>query len=164
MKHQIVPNLWFDGNAVEAANFYVSVFEGSRILSIVNYPEGAPGPAGEPMVVEWEMNGQRFMGINGGPEFPFSEAVSFLIECDTQEEIDLYWDKLLANGGEESVCGWLKDQFGLAWQVAPAGMDALFADPDKSKAERAMQAMLKMKKIDMATMQAAADGTLAPQS
>ncbi len=163
MKHQIVPNLWFDGNAEEAANFYVSVFPDSRILSISNYPEGSPGPAGEPMVVEWEMNGQRFMGINGGPQFTFSEAVSFLIECDTQEEIDTYWDQLLAGGGTESMCGWLKDRFGLSWQVAPAGMESLFADADKTKAERAMKAMMGMRKIDLAALKAAADGTAVAQ-
>ncbi len=157
MAQKIVPNLWFDTEAEEAAEFYISVFDDSRILNVTHYTEGAPRPAGTVMTVEFELEGQRFVGINGGPEFKFDEAVSFAIECETQEEIDDYWDKL-TDGGEESVCGWLKDRFGLSWQVVPTGMEELFSDLDKSRAERAMQAMLKMKKIDLAALRAAADG------
>jgi predicted 3-demethylubiquinone-9 3-methyltransferase (glyoxalase superfamily) len=158
MPQKITPNLWFDGQAEQAAEFYCSVFKNSRIVSKAHYTEGSPGEPGTVMTVEWELDGQRFVGINGGPQFKFDEAVSFAITCEDQEEIDYYWDQLLAGGGEESVCGWLKDRFGLSWQVVPKGMDELFADPDRSRAERAMQAMLKMKKLDVAELQRAADG------
>jgi predicted 3-demethylubiquinone-9 3-methyltransferase (glyoxalase superfamily) len=158
----IVPNLWFDKQAEEAANFYCSVFPNSRIIAVSHYPENSPGPAGEVMTVEWEIDGNRFVGINGGPQFTFSEAVSFMIECDTQDEIDDYWAKLTADGGEEGPCGWCKDRFGLSWQVTPRGMDEVFSDPDKARAERAMQAMLQMKKLDIAALRAAADGEPAP--
>jgi predicted 3-demethylubiquinone-9 3-methyltransferase (glyoxalase superfamily) len=158
MKHQIVPNLWFDTQAEEAAEFYVSVFENSRILGKTHYTEAGPREAGTVMTVEFELDGQRFVGINGGPEFEFDEAVSFMIECETQDEIDHYWEKL-TDGGAESMCGWLKDRFGLSWQVVPTGMEALFADPDKSKADRAMKAMLGMRKLDLAALRAAAEGT-----
>lgn len=158
MQGQIVPNLWFDGQAEEAAEFYTSVFENSRILGKTHYPEDSPGEAGTVMTVEWELNGQRFVGINGGPQFKFDEAVSFQITCDDQEELDRYWDALMEGGGEPGPCGWLKDRFGLSWQVVPQGMDELFADPEKSRAERAMQAMLRMGKLDIATLRAAADG------
>ena len=153
----ITPNLWFDGNADAAADFYCSVFKDSRIVSKALYPEGSPGEAGTVMTVEWELDGQRFVGINGGPEFKFDEAVSFAIECQDQDEVDYYWERL-TDGGEESVCGWLKDRFGLSWQVVPKGMDELFSDPDKSKAERAMQAMLGMRKLDIAALEEAAAG------
>ncbi len=157
MENKIVPNLWFDGQAEDAANFYISVFPNSRIVSLAHYPENSPGPAGTVMTVEFELDGQRFVAINGGPEFTFSEAVSFLINCDTQEEIDRYWE-LLTEGGDEGPCGWCKDRFGLSWQVAPTGMDEVFSDADKGRAERAMQAMLKMKKLDIAALREAADG------
>jgi predicted 3-demethylubiquinone-9 3-methyltransferase (glyoxalase superfamily) len=158
MQQKIVPNLWFDGQAEQAAEFYVSVFKGSsRILSTSRYPEGSPGTPGEVMTVEFELDGQRFVGINGGPQFPFTEAVSFQIDCADQEEVDFYWDAL-TDGGREGQCGWLTDRFGLSWQVVPAGMDAVFSDPDPARAERAMQAMLKMGKLDVATLRAAADG------
>jgi predicted 3-demethylubiquinone-9 3-methyltransferase (glyoxalase superfamily) len=154
---KIIPNLWFDTQAEEAASFYTSVFKNSRIVSKTHYTEGAPRPAGMVMSVEWELDGQRFVGINGGPEFTFDEAVSFQVTCETQEEIDYYWQRL-GDGGEEGPCGWLKDRFGLSWQVVPSGMDELFSDPDPSRAQRAMQAMLGMRKIDIAALQAAADG------
>ena len=157
LKHPIVPNLWFDTQAEEAAAFYCEVFPNSRIVTTARYTEAGPGEPGTVMTVEWELNGQRFIGINGGPEFTFSEAVSFLITCDTQEEIDYYWDRLREGGGEEGPCGWLKDRFGLSWQVAPTGMDELFSDPDKSRATRAMQAMFGMKKLDVAALRAAGD-------
>ncbi len=157
MQQKITPNLWFDTEAEDAANFYVSVFKNSRIVSVAHYTDAGPRPAGEVMTVEWEIDGQRFVGINGGPEFQFSEAVSFQINCETQEDIDYYWDRL-TDGGEEGPCGWCKDKFGLSWQVTPTGMDELFSDPDKSKAERAMRAMFEMKKLDIAALEAAAEG------
>lgn len=158
MRQKIIPNLWFDMNAEEAANFYVDLFADGRILNVARYPEGSPGPAGEVMTVEWELNGQKFVGINGGPQFQFSEAVSFMISCKDQEEVDYYWDRLTADGGKEGQCGWLTDRFGLAWQVVPDGMDEVFSDPDPAKAERSMAAMMKMKKLDIAELRAAAEG------
>ena len=157
MQQRIVTNLWFDGQAEEAAEFYCSIFPNSRVLFSTRYPENSPGPAGEIMTVEWELDGQRFVGINGGPQFTFSEAISLMINVESQEELDRYWDAL-TDGGEEGPCGWLKDRFGLSWQVVPEGMDEVFADPDPKRAERAMQAMLQMKKLDIATLRAAADG------
>jgi predicted 3-demethylubiquinone-9 3-methyltransferase (glyoxalase superfamily) len=157
MHQRITTNLWFDTEAEEAAAFYVSVFKNSRIVSKANYTEASPGKAGEVMVVEWELDGQRFVGINGGPQFTFSEAVSLQVNCADQDEIDYYWEKL-TDGGEEGPCGWCKDRYGLSWQVTPVGMDELFNDPDTSKAERAMRAMYGMKKLDIAALQAAAEG------
>jgi predicted 3-demethylubiquinone-9 3-methyltransferase (glyoxalase superfamily) len=157
---KIVPNLWFDTEAEEAAELYCSVFKDSRIVNVTHYTESAPREAGMVMTVEFEIEGQRFVGINGGQEFKFDEAVSFAIECETQEEIDYYWDKL-TEGGEESVCGWLKDRFGLSWQVIPTGMEEVFADPDKERVDRAMKAMLGMRKIDAAALRRAAEGSVA---
>jgi predicted 3-demethylubiquinone-9 3-methyltransferase (glyoxalase superfamily) len=157
MLQRITPNLWFDTEAEEAADFYTSVFENSRIVSVARYPEGAPGPAGTVMTVEFELDGQRIVGINGGPLFTFSEAVSLQINCDGQDEVDHYWERL-SEGGEEGQCGWLKDRYGLSWQVVPAGMDEVFADPDPERAQRAMQAMLGMRKLDVAALRNAADG------
>ena len=157
MPQKITPNLWFDTEAEEAAEFYISVFKNSRVVNVARYTEAGPRPAGTVMTVEFELDGQRFIGINGGPEFTFSEAVSFMISCETQEEIDYYWDQL-TEGGEEGPCGWLKDKFGLSWQVVPTGMDELFADPDPTRAERAMRAMFGMRKLDIATLRSAADG------
>jgi predicted 3-demethylubiquinone-9 3-methyltransferase (glyoxalase superfamily) len=159
MPQKIVPNLWFDTEAEQAAEFYVSVFEDGRIVNVTHYNDAGPREAGMVMTVEWELEGQRFVGINGGKEFKFDEAVSFAVECETQEEIDHYWDELREGGGEKGPCGWLRDRFGLSWQVVPTGMDQLFEDPDKSKAERAMRAMLGMRKIDIAAIRAAADGS-----
>ena len=157
MQQKITPNLWFDTEAEEAAEFYISVFKNSRVVNVARYTEAGPRPAGTVMTVEFELDGQRFIGINGGPEFTFSEAVSFMISCETQEEIDYYWDRL-TEGGEEGPCGWLKDKFGLSWQVVPTGMDEIFADPDPTRAERAMRAMFGMRKLDIATLRSAADG------
>jgi predicted 3-demethylubiquinone-9 3-methyltransferase (glyoxalase superfamily) len=154
---KIIPNLWFDTEAEAAAEHYVSIFPNSKIVSVAHYPENAPGPAGTVMTVEWELDGQRFVGINGGPQFTFDEAVSFQIDCQDQAEVDYYWERLI-DGGEEGQCGWLKDRFGVSWQVVPAGMEELFSDPDKGRAQRAMQAMLGMKKLDVAALRAAADG------
>jgi predicted 3-demethylubiquinone-9 3-methyltransferase (glyoxalase superfamily) len=158
---RITTNLWFDNQAQEAADFYCSIFDNSKIVSVAHYTDVGPGEPGTVMVVEWELDGQRFVGINGGPEFTFSEAISLQVNCETQEEIDFYWERLTAGGGEEGPCGWLKDKYGLSWQVTPAGMDELFSDPDKSRANRAMQAMLGMRKLDIAELQRAADGVTA---
>ena len=160
MEQKIVPNLWFDTEAEEAANFYVSVFKNSRIVNVLHYTEAGPRDAGMVMTVEWELDGQRFVGINGGPEFEFDEAVSFEIKCEDQEEIDYYWEKL-SEGGAEGPCGWLKDRYGLSWQVVPTGMEELFTDPDPERAQRAMEAMLKMGKLDIAELRRAADGVAA---
>jgi predicted 3-demethylubiquinone-9 3-methyltransferase (glyoxalase superfamily) len=157
MQQRITPNMWFDTEAEEAAAFYTSVFKNSRIVHVARYTEAGPRPAGMVMTVEFELDGQRFIGINGGPQFTFSEAVSFLVNCEDQDEIDYYWERL-SEGGQEGPCGWLKDKFGLSWQVAPTGMDELFSDPDPARATRAMEAMLKMSKLDIAALRAAADG------
>ena len=157
MQPRIIPNLWFDTEAEAAADFYISVFKNARVVAVTRYPEGAPREAGTVMTVEFELDGHRFVGINGGPEFRFNEAVSFQINCETQEEVDYYWERL-SEGGEEGPCGWLKDRYGLSWQVIPAGMEELFADPDPERARRAMDAMLKMGKLDIAALRAAADG------
>ena len=158
MQHRITPNLWFDSEAEEAANHYVSIFKNSRIVSTSRYPEGTPGEAGTIMTVEFDLDGQRFVGINGGPQFPFTEAVSFQINCADQDEVDFYWERLTADGGQEGQCGWLKDRYGVSWQVVPDGMDAVFSGPDPKRAERAMHAMLGMGKLDVAALRAAADG------
>jgi predicted 3-demethylubiquinone-9 3-methyltransferase (glyoxalase superfamily) len=158
MSQKITPNLWFDTEAEEAAEFYISVFGAdSRILSVARYTESGPREAGMVMAVEFELRGQRFVGINGGPEFQFDEAVSFQVNCDDQDEIDYFWAKL-SEGGREGQCGWLSDKYGLSWQVTPTGMDDVFSDPDRERANRAMQAMLGMQKIDIAALQAAAAG------
>jgi len=154
---KIVTNLWFDTEAEEAAAYYCSIFPNSRIVSVVNYTEAGPREPGTVMVVEWELDGVRFVGINGGPEFTFSEAISLQINCKDQEEIDHYWESL-GEGGSEGPCGWLKDRYGVSWQVTPAGMDEFFADADGDRANRAMEAMLKMGKIDIAALERAADG------
>ena len=135
MNNQIFPCLWFDGNAKEAAEFYCAVFNNSKIIDDT------------PMVVTFELNGSKFMGLNGGPQFKFDEAVSFVVNCDTQEQIDDYWDKLTANGGQESRCGWLKDKFGVSWQIIPSIIAKLMSDPERAK--RVMEAVMPMKKIDM---------------
>ncbi|MGY1838558.1 MULTISPECIES: VOC family protein [unclassified Modestobacter] len=157
-QQKIVPSLWFDGQAEEAAHYYIDVFGGGRVLDVARYPEGGPGPAGEVMSIEFEVNGQRFDGINGGPQFPFTEAVSFQVDCADQEEVDRLWDRFTGDGGQEGQCGWLKDRYGLSWQVVPVGMKEVFADPDPNRAQRAMQAMLGMTKLDVAALRAAADG------
>jgi predicted 3-demethylubiquinone-9 3-methyltransferase (glyoxalase superfamily) len=160
MQQKITPNLWFDTEAEEAAAFYTSVFPSSRIVNVAHYTEAGPRPAGTVMTVEFELDGQRFVAINGGPQFTFDEAVSFQITCETQDEVDRYWEAL-TEGGEEGPCGWLKDRFGLSWQVVPTGMEELFGDPDPTRATRAMQAMLAMRKLDIAALRRAADGVAA---
>jgi predicted 3-demethylubiquinone-9 3-methyltransferase (glyoxalase superfamily) len=158
---KIVPNLWFDTEAEEAAEFYTSIFEDSRILTKTHYTENAPREAGMVMTVEWELNGQRFVGINGGPEFTFDEAISLQINCRDQAEVDYFWEKLTADGGKEGECGWLTDKFGVAWQVTPENWDEVFNDPDPERAKRAMEAMLKMSKLDIAELEAAVEGKTA---
>ncbi len=157
MPQKIVTNLWFDTEAEEAAEFYCSIFDNSRIVSKAHYTESSPGETGTVMVVEWELDGQRFVGINGGPQFKFDEAISLQVNCESQEEVDYYWERL-TDGGEEGPCGWCKDRYGLSWQVTPKGMGELFSDPDRERANRAMQAMLKMRKLDIDELRRAADG------
>ena len=158
MPQKIVPNLWFDTEAEEAAAFYVSLFDNSRIVNVTHYTDAGPREAGMVMTVEFELDGQRFVGINGGPQFTFDEAVSMQITCADQDEVDRFW-AALTDGGEESQCGWCKDRYGLSWQVVPEGMDEVFADPDPDRARRAMEAMLQMRKLDLAALRRAADGT-----
>ena len=160
MQQKIVPNLWFDTEAEEAAGFYTSLFENSRIVEVTRYGSAGPRPAGMVMTVTFELDGQQFTALNGGPEFTFDEAVSFQISCETQDEVDYYWERL-SEGGQEGPCGWLKDRYGLSWQVVPTGMEELFADPDPERARRAMQAMLGMSKLDVAALRNAADGVQA---
>jgi len=155
---KITTFLWFDNNAEEAVNFYVSVFKNSRILGTSRYSDAGPGPKGSVMTIEFELDGQRLTALNGGPTFKFTEAISLVVHCETQDEIDYFWEKL-TDGGEESQCGWLKDRFGLSWQVVPSGMEEVFADDDPERANRAMKAMLGMRKLDLAALRAAADGT-----
>ncbi|MEV8018661.1 VOC family protein [Streptomyces sp. NPDC086554] len=153
---RITPNLWFDTQGEEAAKFYVSVFPNSKITNVSYYGEAGPRPAGTVLTVEFELDGQPYLALNGGPEFTFNEAVSLSIDCADQEEVDHYWTKL-SEGGEEGPCGWLKDKFGLSWQVVPQDLVKLLADPDAGRAQRAMKAMLGMKKIVVAELHKAAD-------
>jgi predicted 3-demethylubiquinone-9 3-methyltransferase (glyoxalase superfamily) len=155
---QITPNLWFDREGLEAAEFYVSVFPRSRVNEVTHYGESDGEQAGKVLTVNFELDGKPFTAINGGPEFTFDEAISLLIDCADQDEVDYYWDKLAA-GGEESQCGWLKDRYGLSWQVVPVGWEAMLTSPDRAAADRAMQAMYGMKKLDLAALQAAFDGS-----
>jgi predicted 3-demethylubiquinone-9 3-methyltransferase (glyoxalase superfamily) len=150
----ITPFLWFDTQAEEAANHYISIFKNSRIRSIARYGEAGPGPEGSVMTVEFELDGQAFIALNGGPNFKFNEAVSFSVACETQQEVDDFWAKL-SRGGQEGPCGWLKDRFGLSWQVNPTILGKMLHDPDPRKAKRVMEAMLKMKKIDIEALKRA---------
>lgn len=153
-----VPCLWFDGNAEEAANFYTSLLPGSSIDEVWRSPADTPsGPAGMVLTVDFTLDGQRFQALNGGPDFSFNEAVSFVIECEDQSEVDRLWDALVANGGEPGPCGWLKDRFGLSWQIVPRRLNELVRDPDPERGRRAMEAMLAMGKIDIAGLERAAD-------
>jgi predicted 3-demethylubiquinone-9 3-methyltransferase (glyoxalase superfamily) len=157
-EQKITTFLWFDNNAEEAANFYVSVFKNSRILTTARYPEGSPGQKGSVMVVDFELDGQRFSALNGGPHFKFTEAISLLVHCKDQQEVDYYWEKLTADGGQESQCGWLKDKFGLSWQITPDELLKVWTEPDPAKAQRVMQAMMTMKKLIIKDLEAAAKG------
>jgi predicted 3-demethylubiquinone-9 3-methyltransferase (glyoxalase superfamily) len=163
----ITPFLWFDDKAEEAAEFYVSLFSSrrgadsgrgpSKVLEVSRYGEAGPGTPGSVMVVKFQLDGQEFTALNGGPEFPFTEAISFQVDCASQEEVDELWNALTADGGEESQCGWLKDRYGLSWQIVPTRLTELLLDSDPERAQRAMKAMLQMKKIDIATVERAAD-------
>ncbi len=155
---KITPFLWFDTEAEEAMNYYTSIFKNSKKGEVVRSPEIAPGAPGNVLVCSFEVEGMAFTALNGGPEFKFTEAVSFYVNCKDQEEVDYYWSKLTADGGEESMCGWLRDKYGLSWQIIPAALTTLLGDPDREKANRAMQAMLQMQKIDVAKIEAAAKG------
>ena len=160
MAQKITTNLWFDTEAEEAAEFYISVFKNSRIVNVTHYNDAVPSKSGMVLTVDFELDGQRFTGLNGGPQFKFDEAISLLINCETPEEVDYFWEKL-AEGGETGQCGWLKDRYGLSWQVVPDGMEELFADSDPKRAERALEAMLKMQKLDLEELRRAADGAAA---
>jgi predicted 3-demethylubiquinone-9 3-methyltransferase (glyoxalase superfamily) len=153
---KITPFLWFDHQAEEAANFYVSIFPNSRIVKVARYGEAGPGPPGSAMTVEFQLEGQSFVALNGGPHFKFTEAISFVVNCQTQDEVDTYWEKLSA-GGSDLQCGWLKDKFGLSWQVVPTALSKLLSDPDPEKSQRVMKALLTMKKLDVGALQQAFD-------
>jgi predicted 3-demethylubiquinone-9 3-methyltransferase (glyoxalase superfamily) len=153
---KITPFLWFDANAEEAVNFYLSIFKNSKILKVARYGDTGPGPAGTVMTISFQLEGQEFIALNGGPHFKFTEAISLSVSCETQEELDDYWSKLTAAGGQEVQCGWLKDKFGLSWQVNPPILAELLTDKDAKKAQRVMTAMMQMKKIDIAGLQRAA--------
>jgi len=152
----ITPMLWFDNNAEEAVDFYASIFPQTKIGKVLRYSEAGPGPTGSVMTIAFELNGQEFVALNGGPIYKFTPAVSFVVHCGTQDEIDMYWSKLSA-GGTPNVCGWLQDRFGLSWQIVPNTLLRMIEDSDKQKANRAIEAMLKMTKLDMSALQAAYD-------
>lgn len=154
---KITPFLWFDGQAEEAANFYVSVFKSAKITNIMRVGDAGPGPKGSVLVVGFEIEGVAFSALNGGPNFKINEAISFVVHCESQQEVDYYWGKL-SEGGKEIQCGWLKDKFGVAWQVVPTAFFKLVADPDPGKVSRVMQAMMKMVKFDIAALERAAEG------
>jgi len=145
---KITPFLWFDNNAEEAMNFYVSIFKNSKVISVARYGDAGPGPKGSVMTANFLLDGQEFVALNGGPQFKFTEAISFVVNCETQQEVDEFWEKL-SEGGEESMCGWLKDKYGLSWQIVPTILVKLLQDKDPVKAKRVMEAMLQMKKIDI---------------
>ncbi|WP_435880394.1 VOC family protein [Streptomyces nondiastaticus] len=157
INQKIKPFLWFDGRAEEAASHYVSVFDDSRVVAVQRYGEAGPGAPGSVMTVEFELAGQRFVALNGGPQFSFTEAVSFSVDCADQEEVDRFWARL-GEGGEEGPCGWLKDRFGLSWQVTPRRLIELLNDPDQAAAERVMRAMMGMRKIDIQGLEDAYQG------
>ena len=154
---KITPFLWFDRQAEEAAGFYVSIFPNSKIVKTTRYGKGAPKPAGSVMTVEFQLDGLTFVALNGGPHYKFSGAISFAVNCQTQDEVDAYWDKLTA-GGSEIQCGWLTDKFGVTWQVVPAGLGDLLSGPDPEKSQRALQAMMPMKKLDIRALKRAYEG------
>jgi predicted 3-demethylubiquinone-9 3-methyltransferase (glyoxalase superfamily) len=154
---KLIPFLWFDGQAEEAARHYVSIFRGAKMGNVSRYGEAVPGKAGSVLTASFEIMGIELVALNGGPQYKFTEAISFQIPCENQEEVDHYWEKLGA-GGSFSMCGWLKDKFGVSWQVVPTTLPKLLGDPDKAKANRVMQAMFKMQKLDIATLEAAAKG------
>ncbi len=154
----IKPCLWFDTQALDAANFYISIFKNSKLGKVSYYGDGAPLPKGTVLTVTFQLNGQEFIGLNGGPMFKFTEAVSFVVNCESQDEIDDYWKKLTADGGQEVQCGWLKDKFGLSWQIVPTALGKLMEDKDPAKSSRVMQALMKMVKLDVNGLQQAYRG------
>ena len=155
---KITTFLWFNDQAEPAANFYTSIFKNSKVTNVSRYGEGGPGKPGSAMIVNFELDGQEFMALNGGPEFKFTEAVSLFVNCENQAEVDRLWSKLTADGGEESMCGWLKDKFGLSWQIVPSDLGHFIGGPDAAGAERAMRAMLQMHKLDLTALQKAYEG------
>jgi predicted 3-demethylubiquinone-9 3-methyltransferase (glyoxalase superfamily) len=159
---KLTPFLWFDNNAEEAVNFYVSIFKNATVGKITRYTgagaQAAGRPEGSVMTIDFQLEGQKFAAINGGPHFKFTEAISFVVNCESQEEVDYFWNKLTADGGQESQCAWLKDKYGLSWQIVPRVLMEMLGDKDPQKAQRVMEAMLQMKKIDIATLQRAYDG------
>lgn len=156
-KQKITTFLWYDNNAEEAANFYVSVFKNSRVLETTRYSDAGPGPKGSVMTVSFELDGQEFTALNGGPHFKFTEAISLVVHCQSQEEVDYLWTKLTEDGGQESQCGWLKDKFGLSWQITPDALLKLIKDSDSAKVQRVMQEMMQMKKLDIKKLEQAAN-------
>ena len=154
----ITPFLWFNGQAEEAMNFYTSVFKDSKVINVSRYGEGAPAPKGTVMSATFELNGQKFMALNGGPHHSFTPAISFFVECETQEEVDELWNKL-SEGGSDEQCGWLKDKFGLSWQVVPRALSEMITDPDIEKTDRVMKVLMQMKKLDLAALLAAYQGS-----
>ena len=152
---KITPCLWFDTEGEEAATFYTSVFPNSKVVDVARYGSAGPRPEGTVMVVSFELDGQKFVALNGGPDFTFNEAISFQVSCESQAEVDAFWSKL-SDGGEEGPCGWLKDKFGVSWQIVPTVLPELLADPDREKSQRVMQAMLQMKKIEIDALERAA--------
>jgi len=155
---KITTFLWFDKNAEEAVNFYVSVFKNAKILNTTKYGDSGAGPKGTVMTIDFELDGQQFVALNGGPTFKFTEAISLVVNCDTQQEVDYFWEKLSADGGQTVECGWLKDKFGLSWQIVPKILWELFADGDQAKNDRIMKAVMQMKKLDVEGLKKAAEG------
>jgi predicted 3-demethylubiquinone-9 3-methyltransferase (glyoxalase superfamily) len=155
---KISPFLWYDTQAEEAANLYTSIFPNSKILAIARYGDAGPGPKGSVMTVQFQLDGQEVIALNGGPIYKFTEAFSLSVDCKTQEEVDRYWTKLIADGGQEGPCGWCKDKFGLSWQITPSLLGQMLSDTDRKKAARVMEAMMKMKKLDIATLKRAYEG------
>jgi predicted 3-demethylubiquinone-9 3-methyltransferase (glyoxalase superfamily) len=155
---KIAPCLWFDGNAEDAARFYTSVFSESRIVTTMHYTDAGPGPAGNVLAITFEIGGQEFMALNGGPQFPFTPAISLFVHCASQDEVDRYWTKLIDGGGSPWQCGWLKDRFGVSWQIVPDALGELLRDPDHAKASRVMKAMMQMVKLDLAQLEQAYRG------
>jgi predicted 3-demethylubiquinone-9 3-methyltransferase (glyoxalase superfamily) len=153
---RITPCLWFDTEGEKAANFYTNIFKNSRVLQVTRYGSAGPRPEGTVMTVSFELDGQPFVALNGGPQFTFDEAISFQVSCESQDEVDEFWTRL-SEGGEEGPCGWLKDKFGVSWQIVPTALHELIGDPDPARSQRAMEAMLGMKKLDIAELQRAAD-------
>lgn len=152
-RQKITPFLWFDGKAEEAMNFYTSVFKNAKVTSVSRYGEGGPMPAGTVLSAQFELEGQEFIALNAGPQFKFNEAISFFVNAETQEEIDYFWERLTSGGGEESMCGWLKDKFGLSWQIVPPILGRYLSDKDPQRSGRVMQAMMKMRKLDIQKLQ-----------